>query len=138
MDLREPNKAVLDTAVPLPRAKDIRAELHGCKTFSKLDFKTGFHQLELDGDFRYLTVFSHKGKLERHTRLTMRATPASGELNKVLRLLSAHLPTVPIKHDDLVIETETVTKQESMILSRAFQVDTPVSAGVCLTTRSSL
>ena len=65
--MREPNKAILDTGVPILKAEDIRAELHGCKIFSKLDFRTAFHQLELDDESRYLTVFVHKGKLKQHT-----------------------------------------------------------------------
>ena len=56
--MREPNKAILDTGVPIPKAEDIRAELHVFKIFSKLDFRTAFHQLELDEESRYLTVFA--------------------------------------------------------------------------------
>ena len=103
VDMREPNKAILDTGLPIPRPEEIRAEFAGCKVFSKLDFKTAFHQLELEEESRYLTVFAHKDKLKRHTRLTMGAKPASGELNKVLRPLFTHLPAVHIIHDDLVI-----------------------------------
>ena len=116
-DMREPNKAILDTGLPIPKAEDIRAELHGCKTFTKLDFRTAFHQLELEEESRYLTVFAHRGKLKRHTRLTMGAKPASGELNKALRPLFAHLPAVHIIHDDLVIATETEAEHEAMIIA---------------------
>ena len=77
VDMREPNKAILDTGLPIPRPEDIRKELVGCKYFTKLDFRTAFHQLELDESSRYLTVFHHDGKLKRHSRLTMGAKPAS-------------------------------------------------------------
>ena len=63
-DMREPNKAILDTGLPIPKPEDIRREFVGCKIFSKRDFRTAFHQLELDDESRILTVFPHKGKLK--------------------------------------------------------------------------
>ena len=77
VDMREPNKAIMDTGIPIPRAEDIRKEFAGCSYFTKLDFRTAFHQLELDEESQLLTVFPHKGKLKRHTRLTMGAKLAS-------------------------------------------------------------
>ena len=85
--------------------------------FTKLDFRTAFHQLELDEESRILTVFPHKGKLKRHTRLTMGAKPASGELNKVLTPLFNDLSAVHIIHDDLVIATATEEEHEDAIIS---------------------
>ena len=114
-DMREPNKAILDTGLPIPRAEDIRKEFVGCIFFTKLDFRTAFHQLELDEESRILTVFPHNGKLKRHTRLTMGAKPASGELNKALRPLFNNLPQVHIIHDDLVIATADEEEHEEVI-----------------------
>ena len=116
VDMREPNKAILDTGLPIPKPEDIRKEFVGCKRFSKLDFKTAFHQLELDEDSRCLTVFHHNGKLKRHTRLTMGAKPASGELNKALRPLFNNVAAAHIIHDDLVIATSTEEEQEAAII----------------------
>ena len=116
VDMRAPNKAILDTGLPIPKPEDIRKELKGCKHFSKLDFKTAFHQLELDEESRFLTVFHHNGKLKRHTRLTMGAKPASGELNKALRPLFKDIAAAHIIHDDLVIATETEEEQETAII----------------------
>ena len=56
IDLRQPNTAIKDTTGPIPQAEDIRAELSGSKWFSKLDFKTAFHQLELSEESRYLSL----------------------------------------------------------------------------------
>ena len=55
-DMRNPNKAIQDTHLPIPRAEDIRAELSGICVFSKLDFRSAFHQLELEEESRHLTV----------------------------------------------------------------------------------
>ena len=121
VDMREPNKAILDTGLPIPRAEDIRKEFAGCTYFTKLDFRTAFHQLELDEESRYLTVFPHNGKLKRHKRLTMGAKPASGELNKALRPLFCDLPAVHIIHDDLLIATSTLEEHEDATI-QALQI----------------
>ena len=42
VDMREPNKAIMDTGLPIPKAEDIRKELVGCNHFTKLDFRTAF------------------------------------------------------------------------------------------------
>ena len=85
----------------------LRAELSGSKWFSKLDFKTAFHQLELSEESRYLTVFNHGGKLKRYTRLTMGTKPASGEVNKALRPIFNSIEEAHIIHDDLILATRT-------------------------------
>ena len=116
VDMREPNKAILDTGLPIPKPEDIRKEFIGCNFFTKMDFRTAFHQLELEEESRYLTVFPHNGKLKRHTRLTMGAKPASGELNKFLRPLFSDLPAVHIIHDDLVIATPELGEHEDVTI----------------------
>ena len=112
VDMREPNRAIQDTGLPIPRAEDIRKEFAGCKYFTKLDLRAAFYQLELEEQSRYLTVFPHNGKLKRHTRLTMGAKPASGELNKALRPLFSNLPAVHVIHDDLVVASPTLEEHE--------------------------
>ena len=82
IDMRQPNKAIKDTKVPIPRAEDSRAELVGAS-----GQQSSTSRLELSPASRYLTIFNHGNKLKRHTRLTMGCKPEAGELNKALRPL---------------------------------------------------
>ena len=109
VDMRRPNEAIKDTNIPIPRAEDIRSRMAGNVTFSKLDFKSAFHQLELEPESRHLTVFNdgRGGKLKRYTRLTMGTKPASGELNKALIPLFAHLPDAHVIHDDIIVASKS-------------------------------
>ena len=118
VDMRNPNKAIQPTNLPIPRAEEVRARLAGCRLFSKCDFKTAFHQLELDPDSRYITVF-HDGnnRLMRYTRLTMGTSPASGELNKALTPLFRDLPGAHVIHDDLILATEKEAQHEDLLKS---------------------
>ena len=115
LDMREPNKAIQGNGLPIPRAEDIRRGFAGCSVFTKLDFKAAFHQIVLEEESRYLTVFRHKGKLKRFTRLTMGAKPASGELHKALQPVFSQIPNVHIIHDDVVVATASEEEHDQTL-----------------------
>ena len=45
-DMRKANEAIVRENFPIPTVDDILHEINGCKVFSKLDLKYGYHQLE--------------------------------------------------------------------------------------------
>ena len=120
VDMRKPNEAIQATNIPIPRAEDIRAQLAGNKVFSKLDFKSAYHQLELDPESRYITVFNDGDKLKRYTRLTMGTKPASGELTKALKPLFASIEDVHVIHDDVIVAS-TSQKRHTPALEEILQ-----------------
>ena len=115
VDMRNVNKAIRSTNIPIPRVEEIKSELAGNSVFSKLDFKSAFHQLEIDKESRYLTVFHGDGCLMRYCVLTMGTTPASGELTKALRPLFQHIKEVHVIHDDVIIATESSEEHERVL-----------------------
>ena len=121
VDMRNVNKAIQSTNIPIPRVEEIKSELAGSKHFSKLDFKSAFHQLEIEESSRYLTFFHGNDKLMRYCRLTMGSTPASGELTKALRPLFQDIKEVHVIHDDVIIATATEEEHER-ILNQVLQI----------------
>ena len=115
VDMRAANKAILSTNIPIPRAEDIRAQLSGCKYFTKLDFKSAFHQIEIDETSRYITVFHAGDQLKRFKRLTMGSKPASGELTKALLPIFQTYPEAHVIHDDVIIGTESLDHHHQVI-----------------------
>ena len=107
IDMRQANKAIQKTNLPIPRPEEISSQLSGYKVFSKLDFASAFHQLELDEESRILTVFHANGRLMRYKRLTMGTAPASGELNKALRPIFQDIKDAHVIQDDLIIGGKT-------------------------------
>jgi len=103
VDMRAANKAIKQTNIPIPRPEEISSQLSGYKLFSKIDFKSAFHQLEIDEESRPLTVFHANGRLMRYKRLTMGTSPASGELNKALRPLFDDIDHAYVIQDDLIV-----------------------------------
>jgi hypothetical protein len=79
------------------------AKMAGYKVFSKMDFRSAFHQILLEEESRKLTVFYAGPRLMRFKRLTMGSSPASGEMAKALNPLFDDLENVHIIHDDLII-----------------------------------
>ena len=62
VDYRDLNKITRRNAHPLPLIEHILATLRNAKYFSKLDLKSGFHQVELDEDSKQKTAFAcHNG-----------------------------------------------------------------------------
>jgi hypothetical protein len=107
IDMRQANKAIKQTNLPIPRPEEISSLLSGYKVYSKLDFRSAFHQLEIDEESRALTVFHANGRLMRYKRLTMGTAPASGELNKALRPIFQDIKDAHVIQDDLIIGGET-------------------------------
>ena len=106
VDLRQVNKALENTHLPIPRIEDILPMFSNKQVFSKLDLKTAFHQLELDDQSKHLTVFRAQGRLLRFKRLTMGTLSASGELNYRLKPLLSRIPNADIIQDDIIIATD--------------------------------
>ncbi|GBG60360.1 hypothetical protein CBR_g4318 [Chara braunii] len=57
IDYRKLNAQTIRNVGPLPRIDDLLKRLGGAKFFSKLDLKSGYHQLEIRQEDRYKTAF---------------------------------------------------------------------------------
>ena len=115
IDMRQANKAIKKTNLPIPRPEEISSQLSGYTVFSKLDFRSAFHQLEIDEESRALTVFHANGRLMRYKRLTMGTTPASGELNKALRPVFQDIRDAHVIQDDLIIGGKTQEQHDHVL-----------------------
>lgn len=115
LDMRLANKAIKATHIPIPRVEEIKATLAGSEYFTKLDFKSAYHQLELSEESRIITVFHAGDRLMRYRKLTMGTNPASGELTKALKPLFMDIEEAHIIHDDLIIATKTEERNKEIL-----------------------
>ena len=106
VDLRNANRAIRPSHIPIPRPEEVRANLSGYKVYSKIDLRSAFHQLVLGEDSREMTTFYANHRLMRYKRLTMGSTPASGELTKALNPILGDLKGVYVIHDDIIVGAE--------------------------------
>ena len=57
IDYRELNKVIVKNKYPLPRIDDLFDQLQGASVFSKIDLRSGYHQLKVKKDDILKTAF---------------------------------------------------------------------------------
>ena len=141
VDMRNANKAIQPTHIPIPRAEEIKAQLAGNTVFSKLDFKSAFNQLILEEESRKLTTFYAGKRLMRFKRLTMGSTPASGELTKALNPILGGMNGVYVIHDDVIVAGRDKAEHDlalTQVCERIGMAGMTLNPDKCLISRDSI
>lgn len=105
--MRKANKAVMRERIPLPTFEELLADLNGCKYFSTIDLKSGYHQLELDENLRNITVFSSSLGLFRYKRLFFAIRCESEMFQRVISHLLQGIEGVANSQDDIRVGGQT-------------------------------
>ncbi|GBG63208.1 hypothetical protein CBR_g36976 [Chara braunii] len=83
------NRITRKNAYPLPRIDDLLDVAGGCKVFSKIDLKSGYHQIEVDPTNQHKTAFKTRDGLYEFTvmpfGLTNAPTTFQSLMDKVFR-----------------------------------------------------
>jgi hypothetical protein len=109
VDYRALNKATIKNSYPLPRIDDIFDRLVGAKFFSKIDLRSGYHQIRLEPDAIPKTAFRTRYGLFEFTVLPFGLTNAPSTFMALMNdVFRQHLDVFVIIYlDDILIYSRT-------------------------------
>ena len=123
MDYRKLNQATVKNKYPLPRIDDLFDQLRGASVFSKIDLRSGYHQLQIrEGDIAKSTFRSRYGHYEfvvMSFGLTNAPAAFMDLMNRVFRPYLDHFVIVFI--DDILVYSRNL-KQHAKHLKMVLQM----------------
>ena len=103
IDMRMPNQAIQRERHPAPTVDDLVEALNGASRFSKLDLRSGYHQLSLAPESRYITTFATHEGLRRYARLNFGTNSASEIFQNVISEQIQNIPGAINISDDIIV-----------------------------------
>ena len=142
VDARPANKAIKRIRNVTPTVEELFNEINGAKWFSKVDLKSGFHQLVLDEDSRYITVFSTHIGVFRYQRLNMGICCASEIFQHVMESKVLYgIKGIRVVCDDILFYGKTKEEHDQIVnqvLSRLNEKGMTVNPDKCEFSKSSV
>lgn len=113
VDMRQANKAIMRERHPSPTVDDIVQKLNNARVFSKIDLRSGYHQLMLAEESRYITTFSTHDGLWRYKRLNFGISSASEVFQNVVENVIEGIDGSFNMSDDIFVFGKGKTDEEA-------------------------
>jgi len=123
VDFRALNEQTVKSKYPLPRADELFDRLHGALYFSKLDLRTGFHQIRIMAKDTHKTAFRTASGLYEYLVLAMGLCNAPGTFMQLMNdTFSDYLNKfVLVFLDDIIIYSNSLEEHKrhvALVLAR--------------------
>ena len=115
VDMRQPNKAIMRERHQMPTVDELIHDLNGATVFSKVDLRSGYHQLVLDPSSRSITTFNTHIGLFRYKRLNFGVCSASEVFQKEIHNVVRDLQGVTNIADDILIYGATQEEHDAAL-----------------------
>ena len=115
IDYRQLNRVTIKNRYPLPRIADLFDQLRGARFYSKIDLRTGYHQLRVRETYIPKTTFRTR---YRHFEFTMMPFGLTNAPASFMDLMcGAPFPTQPVWADPNQVRDATKITQSLKIIS---------------------
>ena len=115
IDPNDLNKALKREHSQIPTKEKVLANMAGARYFSKMDAKSGFHQIRLDKKSSLMTTFNTPFGRYRYNRLPMGICSAPEVFQKAMSQHLEDLEGFAVIHDDIVVWAETEEEQDARL-----------------------
>ena len=112
IDPKDLNKVIKREHFQIPTKEEVLAQMAGAKHFSKLDAKSGFHQIRLDEKSSLMTTFNTPFGRYRYTRLPMGICSAPEVFQKAMTQHLEDIDGCAVIHDDIAVWGKTIEEHD--------------------------
>ena len=141
VDMRAANQAISRERHVTPTVDEIIHDLNGAQIFSKLDLKSGYHQIELHPASRHITTFATHVGLRRYKRLSFGISSAAEIFQHIIEQVLDGIPGTRNISDDIIVFGRTQKEHDASlkaVLQRLKEKGLTVSPEKCVFNKSTL
>ncbi|MCO5604577.1 hypothetical protein L7F22_058745 [Adiantum nelumboides] len=118
IDYRALNKQMINNRFPVPRIEDIFDRLQGSTYYSRIDLKSGYHQVRIVREDIHKTAFRTQFGLYEYVVMPFGLTNAPATFNRLMeKIFRKHSAYTGIFFDDIIVHSQTLEEHKKHLQS---------------------